>query len=230
MTLIAELDHEQDPAVVVTLYDYGADTVPPHMTAPAFVDVTDEDPRPEPGYIYDGEAFAPGAPQQQEAVRQQAASNALAAVDANADFLALASPTPEQVIAQVTILTQHVNALTRVQLSRVAPGQYPIEGLPGFPATLPPVPPDVEPSPPVASFTFTPADPQKGDQIQFDASASTAGSTPITRYDWSFGDTAAPDAGPTPTYTFTKFGDYDVTLTLTDEDGLTDQATQTITI
>jgi PKD repeat protein len=99
-------------------------------------------------------------------------------------------------------------------------------------STVPGTPPSspVESVPPTALFTYTPSAPNRNDTVQFDASQSAPGSEPIARYDWLFGDEAMPGAGVTPTYQFTKNGDYDVVLTVTDEAELTSETTQTISI
>jgi hypothetical protein len=240
MTLIAELDATQDPAVVVTMYDYGSDTIPPHMVAPAFVNATDADPRPEPGYTYDGETFSPGAPQALEQVRQAGRDQLHDCLRPNQMFLRARDASTATINQQVRALTEQVNLLIRGALQvfppTMAPGVPPASSVappeeppPDEPPVEPP-PPDVEPSPPVAAFTFTPTEPQKGDQVQFDASSSTPGATPIARYDWSFGADELLDAGPTPMYTFTKFGSYDVTLAVTDDDGVAAETVQTIQI
>jgi hypothetical protein len=139
MTMIAQLDLDQDPAVVMVLWQYGVDEVPDYMVEPEYMDVTEVDPPPQPGYTYDGEAWAPGAPQALEANRQQAAVNAQAAIDANEAYLALQAPTLDEVHAQVVTLTQHVNALTKQRLYQFDPEQYPYmqEGLPGYPVPPP---------------------------------------------------------------------------------------------
>src|SRR5512142_1518574 len=101
MTVIAQLDNSKSPAVVTTVYDYGSDTPPASLAPPDYVDVTDVNPRPAAGYTYDGQNFAPGVPQQQQANQQTIQGRAQAALAANATFLALAPPTNAQVLAQV---------------------------------------------------------------------------------------------------------------------------------
>src|SRR5581483_6974445 len=71
---------------------------------------------------------------------------------------------------------------------------------------------------PVASFTVTPA--IAGSTTTFDASASTAPSSPIMSYAWTFGDgEGALSAHPTASHVYTTPGSYSVTLTLTDAAG-----------
>jgi PKD repeat protein len=71
---------------------------------------------------------------------------------------------------------------------------------------------------PVASFSVTPA--PAGSPTAFDASASTAPSSPIVRYFWTFGDgTHATTDVPTVSHTYANAGTYTVTLKLTDAAG-----------
>ena len=48
-------------------------------------------------------------------------------------------------------------------------------------------------------------------------------------YEWDFGDGSPTDTSATPTHTFTEIGVYEVTLTVTDDNGATDSDTITIT-
>jgi hypothetical protein len=113
MTLIVQLDLTKDPAVVVTLYDYGDDDVPAEMVPPAYVDVTDVDPRPEPGYTYDGETFKPGEPQQDAAVAEAGRLELEDALVANDDYLALTSPNASEQTFQIAELTKQASILIR---------------------------------------------------------------------------------------------------------------------
>ena len=65
-----------------------------------------------------------------------------------------------------------------------------------------------------------------------DASASAAGSSPISSYTFNFGDgtTAGPQASPTATHTYSSAGSYTVTVTATDGNNLTSQAGQGVTV
>jgi PKD repeat protein len=60
--------------------------------------------------------------------------------------------------------------------------------------------------------------------------ASTAGSAPITSRSWSFGDGTPAGSGSSVEHTFASAGDYSVTLTVTDENTLSDGETQTVTV
>ena len=82
--------------------------------------------------------------------------------------------------------------------------------------------------PPVASFTVSPLYPEINDVITFDASECIDHDGTIVDYSWDFGD-GITGAGMTPTHTYTTVGTYTVTLTVTDDQGLTDLCTYTFT-
>ena len=85
--------------------------------------------------------------------------------------------------------------------------------------------------PPTADFTYTPQSPKAGEKVTFDASNSFDFDGKIVSYSWDFNGDGKPDAsGVKTTYTFTKPGSYDVTLTVTDNDGNTDSLTNTIKV
>jgi len=68
--------------------------------------------------------------------------------------------------------------------------------------------------------------------VDFSGSASDHGGS-IVSYRWDFGDGSEPATSPDTaavSHVFTQPGAYDVTLTATDNDGLTDSATVTITV
>jgi PKD repeat protein len=76
--------------------------------------------------------------------------------------------------------------------------------------------------PPVASFTYTPENPVVGEEITFDASSSydPDGGT-IVEYSWNFGDGNITETeDKVVPHTYTKAGEYNVTLTVKDNDGL----------
>ncbi len=79
--------------------------------------------------------------------------------------------------------------------------------------------------PPVAKFTFTPANPITGQLVTFDGTNSTDIDGIITAYSWSFGD-GNTATGAIVTYAFTQQGAYTVTLTVTDDAGLTGTTSQ----
>ncbi|WP_144923391.1 PKD domain-containing protein [Halorubrum salsamenti] len=82
---------------------------------------------------------------------------------------------------------------------------------------------------PSASFTASPSAPEAGETVSFDASGSSDADGSIASYEWDFGD-GETATGATPTHTYDSPGDYDVTLTVTDDDGANDTATQTVSV
>ncbi|MCC5841649.1 MAG: PKD domain-containing protein, partial [Opitutales bacterium] len=66
--------------------------------------------------------------------------------------------------------------------------------------------------------------------VHFDASASFDPDGTIVRYDWDFGDgTTLLDGGPTQSHIYGADGTFTATVTVTDDNGATAQATQLIT-
>lgn len=85
--------------------------------------------------------------------------------------------------------------------------------------------------PPVARFTFSPASPQPGQWITFDASGSYDTDGTIASYQWDFNADGAFDAtGQLVYYRFMAGGAYPVTLKVTDDDGASNQVTQTVVV
>lgn len=83
---------------------------------------------------------------------------------------------------------------------------------------------------PTASFTVTPDSGDTSTAFAFDASASRSGEdVTIDSYMWDFGDDNTA-TGVTTSHTYGEPGEYDVTLTVTDSDNMTDSVTQTITV
>jgi PKD repeat protein len=83
---------------------------------------------------------------------------------------------------------------------------------------------------PEAEFTYTPTNPTTENEITFDASLSEDVDGTIESYSWNLGDLSEPQTGVEIIYTFGSAGDYIVTLTVTDNDGLTDAISKTITV
>jgi len=83
---------------------------------------------------------------------------------------------------------------------------------------------------PVAVFSWSPERPLENQKVTFDASLSTPEGGTITRYEWNFGDTNITVAGAIITHTYTVLGTYNVTLTITDSEGLTDTARAVVTV
>lgn len=78
-------------------------------------------------------------------------------------------------------------------------------------------------SPPAAAFTYTCTDLS----CEFDAELSVDRDGSIPGYDWALGD-GSTATGQTVSHTYDQDGDYTVTLTVTDDDGATDDDAQTV--
>lgn len=90
-----------------------------------------------------------------------------------------------------------------------------------------------DPSAPVASFSFSPEDPIIGEEVTFDAEDSydPAGLTAksIASYTWDFGDEET-TSGKTATHIYMMPGEYEVTLTVTDNEGAVGTAQNTVEV
>ncbi|MDH3768536.1 MAG: PKD domain-containing protein, partial [Gammaproteobacteria bacterium] len=85
-----------------------------------------------------------------------------------------------------------------------------------------------QPQPPVADPNG-PYSGQVGDNIAFDGSGSSDPDGSIVTYDWDFGD-GGTGAGVAPMHTYSVDGVFTVTLTVTDNDGLSSSNTTSATI
>jgi len=86
-----------------------------------------------------------------------------------------------------------------------------------------------EPEPPAANFTWFPTKPQENQTVTFDASVSTADGGFIISYVWDFGD-GTNGTGEIITHNYTNAGTYMVILNVTDNEGLWDIESKSITI
>jgi subtilisin family serine protease len=86
-------------------------------------------------------------------------------------------------------------------------------------------PPPPQNQPPVASFSYTTNDLT----ASFDASGSSDTDGSIVSYAWNFGD-GTTGSGVTTSRTYAAAGTYNVTLTVTDDDGATDSTTKSVSV
>jgi PKD repeat protein len=83
--------------------------------------------------------------------------------------------------------------------------------------------------PPVAKFAFSPSKPFVNQLITFDASSSSDRYGHIASYQWDFGDGNI-GTRKRVEHSYSSAGNYDVILTITDNDGATDTTLKTITV
>lgn len=82
---------------------------------------------------------------------------------------------------------------------------------------------------PIASFTQTPETAVKNESITFDASASYDVDGYIASYEWDFGDGNIPvKTEPTIVHAYADYGNYSVSLKVTDNETLTDSITKIV--
>ena len=85
--------------------------------------------------------------------------------------------------------------------------------------------------PPIASFTYYPENPLLGEQITFDASSSYDSDGNITNYEWDFGDgNVTSTTHEILNHSYSEAGNYEVRLTVTDNDEATNSTTKIITV
>jgi len=80
--------------------------------------------------------------------------------------------------------------------------------------------PSEQPEPPTAYFTYSPLTGYINATVTFDASGSIPNGGIITSYEWTFGDSFGAQ-GMIVNHMYTSAGDYNVTLTVTKEENLT---------
>ncbi len=81
---------------------------------------------------------------------------------------------------------------------------------------------------PTAAYTYSPAGPEVGQAVSFDASGSSCAASPCS-YRWEEG-TQSIGSGTTLTHSFSTAGDRQVRLTVTDAQSRSDSVTKTITV
>ena len=89
--------------------------------------------------------------------------------------------------------------------------------------------PTVPNQPPTANFTATPISGVAPLEVSFNASNSSDSDGTIISYSWDFKDGNTGN-GETISHTFSFIGNYNVKLTITDNEGATDSITKTITV
>jgi|Deesub1362A_J573_1020465.scaffolds.fasta_scaffold00437_2 PKD repeat protein len=82
---------------------------------------------------------------------------------------------------------------------------------------------------PIATFVYFPTLPYVNETVTFNASESTPRGGVIIDYSWSFGD-GQTGSGVIVNHTYTTYGTYYVTLTVTDSEGLSDSVQKSIRI
>lgn len=80
---------------------------------------------------------------------------------------------------------------------------------------------------PVASFSYSPIEPETNETVTFDASASYDPDGTVVSYMWDFGD-GNTSTGITATHSYALEGSYTVTLQVTDNDGFSGDASAII--
>lgn len=84
--------------------------------------------------------------------------------------------------------------------------------------------------PPTAGFDVVTAAPVEGSPVSFDAGDSDDPEDGPLTYAWDFGDGSAAGSGVSPTHSYADDGSYTVTLTVTDDQGLTSSDIHTVTV
>jgi hypothetical protein len=83
-------------------------------------------------------------------------------------------------------------------------------------------------TPPSAEFGYAPANPEQGQEVIF-TDTSSAGSVPIKSWAWTFGDGGV-STERNPMHVYAAAGTFEIGLTVTDENGATGVATQSIVV
>ena len=82
---------------------------------------------------------------------------------------------------------------------------------------------------PVAQFTYSPDRSKPDDIVTFDASRSFDPNGEIVQYSWDFGDDSSGE-GAVIEHKYTSAGEYSVTLTVTDNEGMAKSKTRLVTV
>jgi heat shock protein HslJ len=136
---------------------------------------------------------------------------------------------PGAFTAKLIVTDQRVQTGTTTSQILILPQPVPTAA-PTLPPT-PTTPPPAELYPPFAKISGSGYG-YLGTPVEFDASNSRVGSSPIVSYSWSFGDGSVQPASPNPVASniYNRTGNYEVTVTIVDANGLSDNATTHISI
>ncbi|OKY78810.1 MAG: Secreted protein with PKD repeat domain [Candidatus Methanohalarchaeum thermophilum] len=84
---------------------------------------------------------------------------------------------------------------------------------------------------PSADYDYSPTDPLTDESISFDGTLSSDSDGSISTYEWDWtSDGTYESTGSNPSHSYPDDGNYDVTLRVTDDDGVTDTYTETVTV
>ena len=83
--------------------------------------------------------------------------------------------------------------------------------------------------PPIAYFEYSPTSPIADEGVTFNATHSTPNGGAIISYLWDFGD-GNNGTGSITTHTYASYGNYNVTLTVTDSEGVTDSQSNQVNV
>jgi PKD repeat protein len=151
---------------------------------------------------------------------QLSARTIVTGTDGKALLTYTAPPAPREAVDTFTVVTLLLTP-TGTDFRNAVPRQIDIRLVPRG-VILPPN------STPVPSFTYSPSNPSAFSTVSFDASSSRDDGT-ITNYSWQFGDGSS-GSGVRPSHQFRSAGDYQVTLTVTDDRNLSASVTRTVTV
>ena len=82
---------------------------------------------------------------------------------------------------------------------------------------------------PIASFDYSPSEPETNEIVNFNASGSSDPDGSIEKYKWDFGDSST-GTGQKLAHSYSDNNAYTVTLTVTDDDGATNSTSKHVTV
>ncbi len=86
---------------------------------------------------------------------------------------------------------------------------------------------------PSAELTHSPSNPSVGETVTLDASGSSDPDGALTEYRWDFdgsGRVVRTTTGPTVDHSYPEAGTFEATVTVVDDDGLTDRASTSVDV